>query len=623
MGAALWLPAAATVLPTVPEPLPVHGMALHGDLRYPADFEHFDYADPEAPKGGTVRLAGNGTFDSLNPFILRGTAPQGIQQVFDTLTVQSADEPFSVYGLIAEWMRIPEDRSWVEFKLREEAEFHDGSPITVEDVIFSLKRLREEGHPFYRSYYRDVANAERTGPRRVRFHFAEPGNMELPLILGQLPVLSKDYWADREFARTTMTPPLGSGPYRIASVRPGRSVTYERVPEYWARDLPVRRGHHNFDRIRYDYYRDGTVALEAFKAGEVDLREENVARNWAMAYDVPAVARGLIRKETIEHDEPTGMQGFLFNTRRPIFEDRRVRQALSYAFDYEWTNKYLFYGTYTRTRSYFSNSELAAEGPPSEAEREILAPYADELPEGLLDEPFEPPETDGSGWGVRHNLLRAHELLADAGWSLRDGVLVHDESGRPLRFELLLVNPTFERIALPFIRNLERIGVQARARTVDTTQYQYRLQNFEFDMAVMVLPQSLSPGHEQRDYWTSSAAERPGSRNYMGIRNPVVDDLVDQIVAAESRAELVNRTRALDRVLLWNHYVIPQWHVQSYRIAYWDKFGRPDTSPRYDLGLDTWWVDPAKEARLRRTGEAPRSTAPEPDDRGASERQGR
>ncbi len=583
----------------------VHGLALHGDLKYGPGFEHFDYADPEALKGGNVRLATIGTFDSLNPFILRGRAASGLRAVFDTLTVNAEDEPFSVYGLVAESIEVAPDNSWVIYRLRPEARFHDGKPMTAADVIFTFRTLRERGHPSYRSYYAMVEDAEALDEHTVRFNFKVADNPELPLIMGQLPVLPEHYWAEREFDRTTLEPPLGSGPYRIADVNPGRSITYERVADYWGKDLPVRKGRYNFDRLRYDYYRDATVALEAFRAGEYDLRQENVARQWATGYDGSALREGRIVMEEISHNQPQGMQGFAMNTRTPVFRDREVRRAMAYAFDYEWTNRVMFHDAYTRSNSYFSNSDLAAEGPPTAAEQAILDPWRDELPPEVLSEAYEPPVTSGTGH-PRANLGKALAILEAAGWELRDGVLHHEETGQPLAFEILLVNPSFERVALPYVRNLKRIGVQARVRTVDTTQYIYRLDHRQFEMTVVVLPQSPSPGNEQRDYWHSESADVPGSRNIMGVQDPVVDALVDQLVRARDREELVNITRALDRVLLHGHYVVPNWHVREFRVAYWDKFGRPEVAPDYDLGFDAWWVDPEREEHLRETN-GPRS----------------
>ena len=568
-----------------------HGLALHYDLKYPPDFTHFEYVNPEAPKGGELRLAGIGTFDSLNPFILRGTPPLGIGMIFETLTERSQDEPFSEYGLIAESMLIPEDHSWVAFTLREEARFHDGSPITVEDVVFTLHLLQTKGHPFYRAYYANVALAEEIGPRQVRFSFGEAVNRELPLIIGQMPVLSKAYWENRDFERTTLDIPLGSGPYRIARVEPGRSITYQRVEDHWAADLPVNRGRHNFDVMRYDYYRDVNVALEAFKAGQYDFRQENVARNWATGYDGPALRQGRIVMAEIPHELPTGMQGFVFNTRRPMFRDPLVREALAEVFDFEWSNANLFHGAYTRTASYFSNSELASTGLPSPEELALLEPHRDILPKEVFSSEFQPSVSDGSG-NIRENLRRALDLLEQAGWTIsgRDRKLRNISSGEALEFEILLNDSVFERVCLPYARNLERLGITARVRTVDATQYQNRMNDFDFDMTVGLFPQSLSPGNEQRDFWTSAAAATPGSRNIAGVRDPVVDELVDLVIAAPARDSLITRTRALDRVLLHGHYVVPHWHSREFRVAYWDKFARPEINPRYGLALDAWWV---------------------------------
>ena len=581
------------------EPTTAHGFALHGDLKYGPDFEHLDYVDPQAPPGGEARLSAIGTFDTLNPFTLRGVSAAGLGGIFDTLSYQSGDEPFSEYGLLAETITIPEDDSWVEFTLRPEARFNDGSPVTVEDAIFTLETLQTKGHPFYRAYYANVDRAEKVAERTVRFSFSGELNRELPLIVGQMPVLSKAYWSNRDFEKTTLEPPLGNGPYRIAAVEPGRSITYQRVEDYWGKDLPVNRGRNNFGRLRYDYYRDPTVAIEAFKAGQYDLRVENSAKQWATAYDSPALRQGLIKKEEIANEQPTGMQGFLFNTRREIFKGPRVREALAYAFDFEWTNKTLFHGAYTRTESYFSNSELAARGLPSPAELKILERFRGQIPDRVYTEEYRPPSTDGSG-NLRDNLRTAFELLREAGWEIRDGKLTEVSSGRVMRFEMLLVSPDFERLVLPFKQNLERLGVQMDVRTVDTAQYQKRQDDFDFDMLVAVIGQSLSPGNEQRDFWSSAKADEPGSRNLAGIKDPVVDALVDLVISAPDRESLVNRTRALDRVLLWGHYVIPNWHIRVFRVASWDKFGRPAVSPKYAFGLDSWWVDAEKAAALAR-----------------------
>jgi microcin C transport system substrate-binding protein len=582
-----------------------HGHSMYGDLKYGSEFRHFQYVNPEAPKGGDVKLAAIGTFDTLNPFVLKGVPAAGLGGIVDTLTVASEDEPFAQYGLIAESIEMPADRSWVAFTLRPQARFHDGSPITVEDVIWTFETLKTKGHPFYRSYYTQVAKAEKVGERKVRFGFAPGDNRELPLIVGQLPVLSRAYWSKRDFEKTTLEPPLGNGAYRIESVEPGRSITYRRVKDYWAARLPVNLGRENFDSIRFDYYRDITVAIEAFKGGEYDFRQENVAKNWATAYASPAVTHGLIKKEEIPNEVPTGMQAFVYNTRRPIFQDARVRRALAYAFDFEWTNKNLFYGAYTRTRSFFSNSELASSGPPGAEELRVLDPFRGKVPDEVFTREYQPPATDGSG-NIRDGAREALRLLGEAGWTIK-GQKLTNARGEPMQFEVLLSDPTWERIALPFVKNLERLGVAARVRTVDAAQYEKRQDDFDFDLAVFVWGQSLSPGNEQRDFWGSEAAGTKGSRNLAGIKDPAVDRLIDLVITAPDRASLVARARALDRALLWGHYVIPHWHIRAYRVVHWDKFSRPAVSPKYALGFDTWWVDPQKEAALaRRKGEIPK-----------------
>jgi microcin C transport system substrate-binding protein len=574
-------------------PKPVHGLSMYGDLKYPPGFKHFDYVNPNAPKGGLVKLAAIGTFDNLNPFILRGVAAAASLQTFDTLLASSADEPFSEYGLVAESLEVPDDRSWVIFNLRPEARFHDGSPITADDVVFSLNILKTKGHPQLRFYYQAVVKAEALNPHRVKFTFAPGENRELPLIIGQLPIFSKAYWQGRDFEKTTLEPPLGSGPYKVESVDPGRSITLKRVEDYWGAKLPVNVGRNNFDRIRTDYYRDSTVALEAFKAGQYDFRVENSAKNWATGYDSPALRQGLIVKENIPNGRPTGMQAYAFNIRRPIFADPRVREALAYAFDFEWTNRTLFYGAYTRTESYFSNSELASRGLPEGEELDVLNKFRDKLPPEVFTTTYQAPKTDGNG-NIRPNLLKALDLLGQAGWHVEKDKLVN-AAGEPMRFEVLLYDPSFERVTLPFARNLKRIGIEATVRTVDVSQYQNRMDHRDFDMIVMSWGESLSPGNEQRDFWSSAAADAAGSRNVVGIKNPAIDGLVDLLIAAPSREALVARTRALDRALLWGFYVIPQWHLTVDRVASWAKLSRPAVTPTQGVQFDAWWIDPKKE----------------------------
>ena len=592
---ALMATAATTVAetPAASNPAPVHGIAMHGELKYPENFSHFDYVNPDAPKGGTLRMSvvANG-FDSFNPFVIRGVAAAGVSTyVYDTLLESSADEPFSEYGLIAGSVEVPEDRSYVIFNLREQARFQDGEPITAEDVEFSYRILTTEGHPFYRNYYADVSKVTVENSHRIRFDFGATENRELPLILGQMPVMPAHYWADRKFEGNGLDVPVGSGPYRIDSYEAGRSVTYERVDDYWAEDLGIRKGRFNFDRIKYEYYNDDTVALESFKAGNFDLRVETSAKNWATAYTGRGFDNGEITKEAVEHHRPSGMQGFVFNTRKAVFKDPKVRRALAYAFDFEWANRNLFFDQYTRTDSYFENSDLASSGLPSGRELEILETFRDQLNPAVFTETYTPPTT-GDGTSMRDNLRTAMQLLQQAGYSVRDGKMVHGETGKPLAFEVLLFQKSFERVVLPFRQNLERLGVDVSVRLVDSNQYVQRVRDFDFDMITQVLPQSDSPGNEQREYWHSSNVDVSGSRNYMGVSDPVVDRLVEMVIQAPDRDELVHRVRALDRVLLHGHYVIPHWHLTRDRVAYWNKLQRPEVTPKNGIDLNNWWVKP-------------------------------
>ena len=581
-----------------------YGLSLFGELKYPADFTHFAYANPDAPKGGSMKFSAIGTFDTLNPFIIKGVPAAGIGQVFDTLMRQSEDEPGSEYGLVAESAALAPDKLSVLYTLRKEARFADGTPITADDVVWTFDTLRDQGQPMYRSYYGDVSRVATEGERGVRFTFKTANNRELPVILGEMPVLSKKYWSSHDFTKTTLDPPLGSGPYKIKSVEPGRSITYQRVADYWGADLPVNKGRQNVDTIRYDYYRDGTVALEAFKAGQYDIRRENSSKAWATGYDSPALRAGLIKKEAIPNQLPSGMQGFGYNLRRPLFQDPRVRQALAYAFDFEWSNANLFYGLYARTRSYFDNSELAATGVPQGEELKILEPFRGKIPDEVFTKQYDPPKYDAK-FTIRDGLRQAIKLLKEAGWSFKDEKLVNDKTGQPFVFELLLNDPQMERIVLPFADNLKRIGITARVRTVDTAQYERRMETFDYDMTVVVFGQSLSPGNEQREYWGSKAADQQGSRNLLGVKSPVIDQLTEELIDAPDRASLVAHTRALDRVLQYGYYVIPNFHNTAFWVAYWNKFRRPEISPKYGIGLDTWWVDPQAEQKIEaQKGEA-------------------
>ncbi len=571
-----------------------HAISMYGEPKYGPGFSHFDYVNPDAPKGGRVALAVIGTFDTLNPYTLKGSAAAGLNLTYDTLMTGSADEPFSEYGLLAESVELAKDRSSVLFVLRKDARWHDGKPVTAQDVVFSFKILTET-HPFYRSYYAGVDRVEAVDQRRVRFVFKPGDNRELALIVGQLPVLPVHYWKDKTFSQTTLEPPLGSGPYRIASVDPGRSITLERVEDYWGKDLPVNRGRYNFGTLVYDYYRDTSVALQAFRAGLVDFRQENIAKTWATGYDFPAMRQDKVKREEIPNSLPAGMQGFGFNTRRAVFADPQVRWAIAHAFDFEWTNEALFYSAYKRTDSYFENSDLQAEGLPGPKELALLTPLRDQVPPEVFTERYEPPSTGGPRT-IRDNLLEAKRILDAKGWPVRNGLRIDPQSGRPVSFEILLDSPSFERIALPFIENLKRLGIRATLRTVDSAQYENRVRDFDFDMVVGLWPESLSPGNELRDAFGSDSADRPGSRNLAGIRNPAVDRLIDAVVTAGSKQELHTAVGALDRVLLWNHYVIPHWYNGSFRIAYWNRLAHPSTVPPYSLAFDSWWVRDAAVA---------------------------
>ena len=581
------------------EPPKQHALTLDERPKYGPDFTHLDYVNPAAPKGGTIRRHAIGSFDSFNPFIIKGDPAAGIGSLFETLMTATEDDSLTEYGLIAESVQVADDLSFVIYNLRPEARFHDGSAITADDVVFSFNELKEKGQPFYRFYYANVAKVEALSPRRVKFSFSGPPNRELPQIIGQLPVLSKAYWSSRDFSKTTLEPPLGSGPYRIKAFEPGRHVTYERVTDWWGKDLPLNRGRFNFDVIRYDFFRDQVVALEAFKAHRYDFRAENSAKEWATGYDFPARRDGRVKTVEHQHASPTGMQGFVFNTRREKFQNRAVRHALAYAFDFEWSNRQLFYGQYARTTSYFENSELAAHKLPNAEELKLLEPHRGKIPDEVFTQIYQPPKTDGSG-NIRGNLRTAQRLLKAAGWQIVNNRLVN-AAGKPFEIEFLLVSPAFERVVTPFLRNLKRLGIEGRIRTVDASQYLNRLNDFDYDAIVQTFGQSRSPGNEQRSHWGSTAADQQGGRNFIGIKDKAIDALVENIAAAPDRKSLITATRALDRVLLWNHFVIPQWHIRSFRLAWWDRFGQPEQKPAYGVGFFSWWIDPAKDAALTKT----------------------
>lgn len=582
---------------------PQHALTLYDEApKYPATFKHFDYVNPDAPKGGTFRVNGSGSFDSLNPFINKGVPADNIDLLYDTLARNSLDEPFTEYGLLARQIEKAPDHSWVRFYLRPEARFQDGHPVRADDVVFTFDTLIKSGAPLYRAYYADVDEVIAEDPLRVLFKFKHKGNRELPLILGQLPVLPKHWWATRDFTKGNLEIPLGSGPYKVAEVKAGRSIRYVRDPNYWGKDLPINRGFYNFDTIRVDYYRDNTVALEALKAGQFDYWLEVSAKNWATAYNTPAVRQNRLIREEIANGNPTGMQGFVFNLRRPVFQDVRVREALSLLLDFEWTNKQLFNGAYTRTRSYFENSDMAATGLPDAGELKLLEPLRGQIPEQVFTQQFNNPVTDGSGM-IREQQRKAYKLLQEAGWRIQDDKMV-DAQGKPVVIEFLLAQTEFERILLPYKRNLADLGIDLNIRRVDVSEYINRLRSRDFDMIVGGFPQSNSPGNEQREFWQSASADKPGSRNFMGLKNPAVDTLVDGLINADSRQSLIEHTRALDRVLQWGYYVVPNWHIKTWRVAYWNHIGHPATPPKYDIGINTWWIKPDVKPAVPVTGDA-------------------
>ncbi len=566
--------------------------------KYPDDFDHFDYVNPNAPRGGELVLSGFGSFDSFNPYILKGMAADGLGNLmFESLMVKSLDEPFSQYGLLAEDVELAEDRLSATFRLRAEARFNDGSPVTAEDVKFSFDTLKgEHGHPQYRFYWADIERAVVVDERTVRFEFARV-NPEIHLIAGEIPVFSRAWVGDTPFDKLALTVPIASGPYLIDGYDLGKNITYRRNPDYWGEQLGVRRGMFNFEKVTYKYYRDFTVSLEAFKAGEFDFIHEYNSKKWARDYVGPKFADGRILKTELKHANNAGMQGFVFNLRRPMFQDKRVRRAISLALDFDWSNRKLFYGQYQRCDSYFSNSELAARGLPEGDELALLEPFRDRLPPEIFTYEWRPPATVAPS-SLRANLRRAQALLREAGWVYRDGAL-RDEKGEALRFEVILAQKGFERILAPFARNLEKLGIVVDYRTVDTALYKQRMDNFDFDMVVASFGQSQSPGNELMSVFHSSSAEQSGARNLFGLADPVVDALVEQVIYAEDRKALVTATRALDRVLLHGEYLVPHWFIGSHRIAYWDRFGMPDSLPLYyDVGdwvLSSWWAEGGSE----------------------------
>ena len=584
-----------------------HGLSLFGDLKYPAGFKHFDYVNPQAPKGGSIRTLAIGTFDNFNPAVagLKGSAATGIGLTLDTLTTESQDEVSTSYGQLADGVKHPADFSHVVYRLHPQARWHDGRPVTPEDVVFSFDILKKQS-PMYVFYYRHVEKAEKTGDREVTFTFDGPGNRELPAIVGQLIVMPKHWWEGtdpsgnkRDITATTLEPMLGCGAYRVKSFEVGRRIVYERVKDYWGKDLNVNLGRENFDEIRYEYFRDTTVALEAFKGDQLDFRFENSAKNWATAYDFPAVKEKRVIVEEFPNRDHGLMQGYAFNIRRDKFKDSRVRRAFNYAYDFEEMNKQLMYGMYQRIDSYFDGSDLASSGLPEGLELQILEAVRDKVPPEVFTTAYRNP-VNGNPEAVRTNLREATRLFKEAGYEIRGGRLVNVKTGERFTAELLVQDPSYERFIVFYKPSLERLGIEISLRVVDNVQYQNRLRSWDFDVIIASWPESLSPGNEQRDFWGSQAADRVGSRNYIGIKNPAVDALIEKIIFASSRAELVAATKALDRVLLWNHYVVPQFNYDKDRTARWDRFGRPDALPKYGSAggfPSIWWWDAAKAAK--------------------------
>lgn len=560
-----------------------HALSLIGEPKYGPDFTHFEYANPNAPKGGRVRRWAIGSFDTLNVFAAtKGDPAAGLLLIYDQLMQVSLEEPSSEYALLAEWVSFPDDFSSVTFQLREGTKWHDGQPITVEDVIFSFENVIKI-NPRQAQYYKNVTEAKKTGERQVTFTFDTKNNRELPLIVSQLYILPKHYWTGkdkdgnvRDISKSTLEIPLGSGPYKVKSMIAGREIVYERVKEYWGKDLPVNRGHYNFDELKFTYFRDPTVAFEAFKAGQIDFHVETSSLNWAQGYNFPAFRKNLVKKRNVPQKGVRFMQAFVFNTRLDKFSDRRVRKALNLVFDFEWSNKNLFYGQYERLNSFFDETELAAKGLPQGRELDMLNEFRGQVPTEVFTTEFKAP-VNGSPQNFRKNVRSALRLLKDAGWVVKNKKLVNAKTGEQMTIEFLLVSPAFERVVLPYIKNLERLGITAKARVIDSSQYERRKRNFDYEIIVDSFPQSFSPGNEQRFFWGSEAAGIPGTRNTAGIKNPVIDKLIDKVIFAQDRSELVAATKALDRVLLWNYYVVPQWYSSYSRISYWDKFDHPDT----------------------------------------------
>ena len=576
----------------------MHGIAMHGLPMHGSDEKHLPYVNPDAPKGGVLRLGVYGSFDNLNRIAFKGSRAAGLGYINDTLMRRVWDEAFSLYGLIAEYAEMPEDRSSITFYINPKAKFHDGSPITREDVLFSLETFQNKGTPNQKKTYGKVIKTELVDQNGIKMIFVNNEDKELPLIIaGFLPIVPKKYYENIDVTKTFLDIPLGSGPYTIESLEPGRQIKYQRVKDYWAKDLLVNKGQYNFDTLIYDYYKDSNVLLEAFKVGEYDYRREYNAKRWQSNYVFDAVDRGDVILQEMKNDRPTGMNALVMNSRKEIFNNPQVRLALSYAYDHEWINKALYNNAYTRTDSYFDNSPLASSGLPSENELKLLNPWKNQLPKEIFNQTYQPPVSDGSGM-PRDNLRIAKKILEGEGWFVEDGKLMKD--GKEFAFEFLIVSPSVEKIALAFQKTLEVLGITMSVRTVDSSQYQARMLNYDFDMIKASWNVSLSPGNEQQFYWGSEVGKKDGSKNYAGVNSPVVDSLIETLIGAKTREELTTAIHALDRVLLWGHYVIPLYHSNTDRIAYWNFLEFPDEIPLYGLVIESWWANSEKASKLQR-----------------------
>lgn len=565
--------------------------------KYSKNFTHFKYTNPNSPKYGKIFLAALDTFNSLNPFIDKGSPADNMALIYDSLMVPSLDEENVSYTRLAEKIYYDDKRTWTAFKIHPQARWHDGKPVTADDLIWTFNTLVEKGTPFYRYYYQDIKKVTKLTTHIVKFDFKK-ANQEMPYILGQIYVLPKHYWEKNSFYKTDLTPPLGSGPYKIGKIVPGSQIVFERIKNYWGKNIPVNAGTYNFDAISYEYYRDQNIIREALKGGKIDFFSENTAKEWANSYDIKPVKKGQLIKALIPHKNPQGLQALIFNTRKKIFQNPQVRWAIIHAFDFEWLNKNFFFGSYIRSSSYFNNSEMAANKLPDKKELKILNRFKGKLPPEVFTKIYAPPKNDGSG-NARKNLRLAQQILSREGWKVKDQVLTHEKTGEKMKFTILVNSSQFENILIPFTRNLKVLGIQANIQVLNPSQFENKIRNFDYDMLQGGFGQSSSPGNEQYDFWGSKAADKPDSRNFTGIKDPIIDSLIDLVVKAQTQEDLIARVRSLDRALIWAHYVIPQWYYPYYRILYWNKFSIPKIRPQYGFKLETWSIDKNLEKKLK------------------------